>query len=114
MTDRMHAMDVPAGYDPAEFPAFAVTVDIVILTMADGRLQVLLVRRGIAPFEGMWAIPGGFKRPNETLDEAATRELAEETGVERRRGAQPVRRVRRSWPRSAYERRHGGVPRRAP
>ena len=82
MTDRMHAMDVPAGYDPAEFPAFAVTVDIVILTMADGRLQVLLVRRGIAPFEGMWAIPGGFKRPNETLDEAATRELAEETGVE--------------------------------
>ena len=72
----------PAGYDPSEFPAFAVTVDVVILTMADGQLQVLLVRRGVSPFEGMWAIPGGFKRPSETLDEAATRELGEETGVD--------------------------------
>ena len=74
-------MTIP-GYDPSEFPAFAVTVDVVILTMSDGRLQVLLVRRGVAPFEGMWAIPGGFKRPGETLDETATRELGEETGVE--------------------------------
>ncbi len=73
---------VPADYDPAQFPAFAVTVDVVILTMSDSRLQVLLVRRGVAPFEGMWAIPGGFKRPDETLDEAAQRELAEETGVD--------------------------------
>ena len=70
------------GYDPSQFPAFAVTVDVVILTMSDGRLHVLLVRRGVAPFEGMWAIPGGFKRPSETLDEAATRELGEETGVD--------------------------------
>jgi len=45
-------------------------------------LHVLLVCRGEAPFEGMWAIPGGFKRPTETLDEAAKRELAEETGVD--------------------------------
>jgi 8-oxo-dGTP diphosphatase len=73
---------MPAGYDTSQFPAFAVTVDVVILTMAGGRLQVLLVRRGVAPFEGMWAIPGGFKRPTETLDEAAKRELAEETGVD--------------------------------
>lgn len=73
---------MPQDYDPAEFPAFAVTVDVVILTMSEGRLCVLLVRRGIAPFEGMWAIPGGFKRPTETLDEAARRELAEETGVD--------------------------------
>lgn len=70
------------AYDPAQFPAFAVTVDIVILTMADGVLQMLLVRRGEAPFKGMWAIPGGFKRPNETLHQAARRELAEETGVD--------------------------------
>ncbi len=74
-------MTIP-GYDPSQFPAFAVTVDVVILTMSDGRLHVLLVRRGVAPFEGMWAIPGGFKRPGETLDEAATRELDEETGVD--------------------------------
>jgi 8-oxo-dGTP diphosphatase len=59
-----------------------VTVDVVILTMSDGTLQVLLVRRGQAPFQGRWAIPGGFKRPTETLDEAAKRELAEETGVD--------------------------------
>ena len=57
------------------YPAFAVTVDMVILTMAAGRLQVLLVRRGEAPFRDMWAIPGGFKRPDETLDRAAQREL---------------------------------------
>jgi 8-oxo-dGTP diphosphatase len=72
----------PAGYDPSRFPPFAVTVDVVILTMSAGRLQVLLVRRGVAPFKGKWAIPGGFKRPSETLDEAARRELAQETGVD--------------------------------
>ena len=74
--------EAPAGYDPSQFPAFAVTVDVVILTMSEGALHVLLVRRGEAPFEGMWAIPGGFKRPAETLDEAAKRELSEETGVD--------------------------------
>jgi 8-oxo-dGTP diphosphatase len=57
-------------------------VDVVILTMSEGMLHVLLVRRGEAPFEGMWAIPGGFKRPAETLDAAAKRELTEETGVD--------------------------------
>jgi len=72
----------PPGYDPSQFPAFAVTVDVVILTISEGKLQVLLVRRGEAPFEGMWALPGGFKRPTETLDEAAKRELVEETGVD--------------------------------
>jgi 8-oxo-dGTP diphosphatase len=73
---------VSAEYDPSRYPPFAVTVDIVIMTMSDGRLHVLLVRRGVAPFKGMWAIPGGFKRPAETLDEAAKRELAQETGVD--------------------------------
>jgi 8-oxo-dGTP diphosphatase len=75
---------VPADYDPSQFPTFAVTVDVVILTLSGSRLHVLLVRRGVPPFEGMWAIPGGFKRPTETLDEAAERELVEETGVEGR------------------------------
>lgn len=72
----------PPGYDATQFPAFAVTVDVVILTMAEAALHVLLVRRGEDPFRGMWAIPGGFKRPAETLDEAARRELVEETGVD--------------------------------
>ncbi len=82
MTTKTRDRQAPGGYDPSRFPAFAVTVDIVILTMSDSRLHVLLVRRGVGPFKGMWAIPGGFKRPTETLDEAAERELAQETGVD--------------------------------
>jgi 8-oxo-dGTP diphosphatase len=71
---------VPDGYEPRDFPAFAVTVDVVVLTVLDDQLQVLLVRRGEEPFRGRWALPGGFKRPDETLDAAAARELREETG----------------------------------
>ena len=82
MTTKTTAAQPPPGYDPTEYPAFAVTVDVVILTMSEGLLHVLLVRRGEEPFQGMWAIPGGFKRPTETLDEAARRELSEETGVD--------------------------------
>ncbi len=82
MATRTRKANVPAGYDASKFPAFAVTVDVVILTMAEGVLHALLVRRGEKPFKGMWAIPGGFKRPEETLDEAARRELSEETGVD--------------------------------
>jgi len=81
---------VPAGYNPSEFPAFAVTVDTVILTMRQSQLHVLLVRRGVAPFKGKWAIPGGFKRPSETLDEAAKRELSEETGVDGASSSEPT------------------------
>lgn len=82
MATRTRFGQAPAGYDPSQFPPFAVTVDVVILTMSEGALHVLLVRRGQAPYEGMWAIPGGFKLPTETLDQAAKRELAEETGVD--------------------------------
>ena len=82
MTTKTTDSGVPPDYDPSRFPPFAVTVDIVILTMSEGRLQVLLVRRGVEPFQGRWAIPGGFKRPAETLDQAAMRELAEETSVD--------------------------------
>ena len=75
-------MTTRTEYDPSQYPAFAVTVDVVILTMSEGRLHVLLVRRGEDPYRGMWAIPGGFKRPHETLDAAARRELVEETSVD--------------------------------
>jgi 8-oxo-dGTP diphosphatase len=72
---------VTKGCDTEGHPPFAVTVDVAILSVIDGRLHVLLVRRGEPPFVDTWAIPGGFKRPDETLDEAAARELHEETGV---------------------------------
>jgi 8-oxo-dGTP diphosphatase len=58
-----------------------VTVDIVIFTLREGSLQVLLVKRGVPPFEGQYAIPGGFIREGESLEEAALRELYEEAGV---------------------------------
>src|ERR687886_2898471 len=59
----------------------AVTVDVVIFTLEQGALHLLLVQRKHPPFEGAWAIPGGFVHPDEPLDAAARRELAEETGV---------------------------------
>ena len=58
-----------------------VTVDLVIFALREAELQVLLVRRGIPPFEGRWALPGGFVHADESLDAAARRELEEETGV---------------------------------
>ena len=69
-------------YDPRGFPPFAVTVDIVLFAIFEDALQVLLVERGVEPFRGSWALPGGFVRPDEDLDAAAARELAEETGVD--------------------------------
>jgi 8-oxo-dGTP diphosphatase len=60
----------------------SVTVDIVIFTLRAGDLQVLLVKRKHPPFEGRWAIPGGYVNPDESLEDAAARELFEETHVQ--------------------------------
>jgi 8-oxo-dGTP diphosphatase len=60
---------------------FSVTVDLVVLTIRDGTLCALLIRRGIPPYRGRWALPGGFVLPDEDLDAAAERELREETSL---------------------------------
>ncbi|MDX2564362.1 NUDIX domain-containing protein [Streptomyces sp. TX20-6-3] len=68
-------------YDPSAFPPFAVTVDLVVLTVRRHALCTLVVRRGEAPYQGRWALPGGFVREDEDLSGAAARELVEETGL---------------------------------
>jgi 8-oxo-dGTP diphosphatase len=64
-----------------DYPRPSVTADVIIFTLRDESLQVLLIRRKYPPFQGMWAIPGGFVGIAESLDDAARRELEEETGV---------------------------------
>jgi 8-oxo-dGTP diphosphatase len=58
-------------------------VDCVVFGLDQQELKVMLIQRGLPPFEGKWALPGGFVRLEETLDEAARRELEEETGLTR-------------------------------
>ena len=66
-----------------DFARPAITVDCVVFGFDDGDLKVLLIQRELAPYRGKWALPGGFVHADETLDEAARRELEEETGITR-------------------------------
>ena len=75
------ASSASSGYDPRRFPPFAVTVDVAVFTIRDDALHVLLIARGEEPFKAALALPGGFVKPDENLDQAAARELAEETGL---------------------------------
>jgi 8-oxo-dGTP diphosphatase len=59
-----------------------VTVDVIVTVLRGDRRKVLLIKRKRSPFEGRWALPGGFVEPNEPLETAARRELWEETGAE--------------------------------
>lgn len=64
-----------------EYPRAALTVDCVVFGINEEGLHVLLIERGLEPFKGKWALPGGFVRVEETLDAAARRELEEEAGL---------------------------------
>jgi 8-oxo-dGTP diphosphatase len=70
--------------DTQTFPPIYVTVDLVIFTVRQGKLQVLLIRRALEPFLGVTALPGGYVQQGETLDDAALRKLSHETGVDGR------------------------------
>jgi len=63
------------------YPRPMVTADVVVFAIIDGDLKVLLIKRGREPFEGQWALPGGFMDMDETPEQCAMRELREETGV---------------------------------
>lgn len=73
--------DDPKGEYVYEYPRPAMTADNVIFGFGGNKLQILLVERGIEPFKGSWALPGGFLRMSETIEECSRRELREETNV---------------------------------
>lgn len=65
-----------------KYPRPALTVDCVIFGLDDDDLKIMLIQRALEPFKERWALPGGFVNMEETLEEAARRELMEETGIE--------------------------------
>lgn len=92
MTTRIAA---GAALDDADLTrGSAVTVDVVLLTIRNGRLSVLLVKRQGDPFAGMWALPGGFVRASEPLEDAVRRELRDKTGLDRLPGGMHLEQLR--------------------
>jgi 8-oxo-dGTP diphosphatase len=77
----MGVLETVETYDVTQYERPSVTADVVIFTILDDALKVLLIKRKSWPYEGMWAIPGGFIKMDESLETAAYRELAEETNV---------------------------------
>lgn len=73
--------DLPENYDPSVYERPSVTVDVVIFSLVADDLKVLLIKRKAKPYAGEWAIPGGFVHIDESLEQAAARELEEETNV---------------------------------
>ncbi|MDE7160900.1 MAG: NUDIX hydrolase [Muribaculaceae bacterium] len=66
-----------------EYPRPAMTADCVIFGFDGEALRILLVERGVEPYKGYWALPGGFMKEDESIEECAMRELLEETGMRR-------------------------------
>jgi 8-oxo-dGTP diphosphatase len=81
MSNPKNALRGLEGYDASRYQRPSVTVDLVIFSVHDERLNLLLIERGEPPFRGMWALPGGFVAIDESVDAAARRELEQETGV---------------------------------
>lgn len=70
------------AYSMKDYPKPSLTADCIVLRKARGNLDILLIKRGEHPYMNCYALPGGFLNPNETIEEAAHRELHEETGIE--------------------------------
>ncbi|WP_035797422.1 NUDIX domain-containing protein [Butyrivibrio sp. MB2005] len=68
-------------YNPDKWKKPSLTADICIITKSEGARKILLIRRGNHPYIGKWALPGGFTQQGETIEETASRELEEETGI---------------------------------
>ena len=79
--DRNEEHEFLAAYDATEFDRPSLAVDLAILTVIDGHLEVALVEREEHPAKGHWALPGGFVQMDESLDRAAIRVLAEKAGL---------------------------------